>query len=211
MYFDQIIGGRDLVDRLDGLSERVARIESKFAPEPERDHELEDKVRYLASKCDQLKSSNATLRDRLEVSQNRTLKVLEFLKIERRRVETRRETIRNLENSQKGLRQRVVRIGETNKILLERKQEIEREKERLSNEIARQEGGSPSLLEELTNARYLLSYWRNVSREQTGKIKAAEERAVEAESKLDQVRRFAENDVLGAHSKVAYIRNVVRP
>lgn len=65
--------------------------------------------------------------------------------------------------------------------------------------------------EELTNARYLLSYWRNVSREQTGKIKAAEERAVEAESKLDQVRRFAENNILGAHSKVAYIRNVVRP
>lgn len=151
MYFDQIVGGRDLVARLDGLSERVAKIESKFASEPERDHELEDKVRYLASRCEQLKSSNATLRDRLEVSQNRTLKVLEFLKIERRRVETRRETIRNLENSQKGLRQRVVRIGETNKILLERKQEIEREKERLSNEL------------------------------------------------------------LGAHEKIAYIRNVVRP
>lgn len=135
MYFDQIVGGPELASRVDGLSERVAKIESKFAPEPERDHELEDKVRYLASRCEQLKSSNAALRDRLEVSQNRTLKVLEFLKIERRRVETRRDTIRNLENSQKGLRQRVERIGETNKILLERKQEIEREKERLSNDL----------------------------------------------------------------------------
>lgn len=65
--------------------------------------------------------------------------------------------------------------------------------------------------EELTNARYLLSYWRNVSREQAGKIKAAEEHAVEAENKLDEVRRYAENSIMGAHTKLAYIRKILRP
>lgn len=142
MYFDQIVGGPEFASRLDGLSERVARIERQLAPKAEPKHMLADRSQYLASRCDQL-------RDQLEVSQNRTLKVLELLKIERRRGETRRDAIRNLENSQKGLRQRVERIAETNKILLERKQEAEREKERLSNEVTRQEGRSPSLLEEI--------------------------------------------------------------
>lgn len=299
MHSDDGYSASDALHSITALSKRISRLEDKFAPEPERDHGLEDKVRYLASKCEQLVSSNATLRDRLEVSQNRTLKVLKFLKIERRRVETRRETIRNLENSQRGLRQRVERIGETNKILLERKQEIEREKERLSNEATRQEGCSPSFHEELrqrnatiqnqrkalaelnsaynealndlrklrstvahlrgqvrqgeaaVNAAFIApalkemvgglsaeelhdelkktqeelheartsrDYWRNIGREQAeqlrgvdGKLKAAEEHATEAESKIDHVRRCTENAVMEAHTKIAYIRNVIRP
>lgn len=285
MYFDQIVGGPEFASRLDGLSERVARIERQLAPKAEPKHMLADRSQYLASRCDQL-------RDQLEVSQNRTLKVLELLKIERRRGKTRRDAIRNLENSQKGLRQRVERIAETNKILLERKQEAEREKERLSNEATRQEGCSPSLHEELrqqnatiqnqrktlaelnnahnqalddvkvlrskvanlsgqvrqgeaaANAAFIApalkemvggltaeelhdelkktqeelheiktsrDYWRGIVRGTEDKLQAAEEHAVEAENKLDGVRRCAENVIMEAHTKIAYIRNIIRP
>src|SRR5690606_21240006 len=65
--------------------------------------------------------------------------------------------------------------------------------------------------EALHEAKTSASFWRLHAREKSEKHKAAEGRAVEAESKLGDIRRVAENDVMAANSKVAYIRRILRP
>lgn len=212
MYLDDVKGGRELESRVLRLEkavaaheDRVHRLEKAATP---RTLTVEDNARDLASK---LKSAEnvIAIRDATIQDQRRTLGELNNAHNEALNdLRKSRSTVANLRGQ--------VRQGSA-----------EANASFIAPALKEMMGGltAEELYDELKKAQEELhevktsrDYWRNIGREQAeqlrgvdGKLKAAEEHATEAEDKLDQVRGVAENVIMDAHTKIAYIRNVVRP